>query len=154
MTKTGQTGAIPQPLSYSYNPQRGYTTTRKYKGTGNTELAEKEAELKNGGWTFTVNREIETGSDSVWEITATRGGGDSPDAGESSGTEEVVLSDQWELASNMLEKDILESDSPLLSSLWAECASLPSDTWTPPKSQQKAFTWYIRELKAFQDNPK
>jgi hypothetical protein len=154
MTKTGQTGAIPQPLKYSYNPQRGYTTTREYKGTGNAALADKEAELRNGGWTFTVDREIETGADSVWRISAQRGGGDSPEGGgESSGTEQTILSDQWELASNMVEKDILESDSPLMLNLFTECASLPSNTWTPMKSQEDAFTWFVRELKDFQNNP-
>lgn len=145
MTKTGATN-VPQPTGWSYDPIKGFKTRRAYKGTGKADLAAVEAGLRAGGWAYDVTQEIDTGTDGVWSITATRGGDkEQPEGGGQDVT--TPLSESWELASNLIEKDLLASDSVLITDIWTACAGAPA-------GQEVVFSEYIRLLKELSEDSK
>lgn len=147
MTKTGLT-IVPQPSGWSYDPTKGYKTKRSYKGTGKDNLATTESELKLYGWTYDVQLDLDTGADVMWTITATLGGDSSSSPSSPAGQDVTTpLSETWELSSNLLEKDLLESDAPLMVALWNE--ALAGNGWT----HEQDFTNRVTALKAFGENP-
>lgn len=152
MTKTGLTD-IPQPTSWSYDPKSGFKTTLTRKFTTVSERETFESTLRGGGWAYSVNAELDDGVSGLWTVTATRGGNPNQGTGDGGGDDvNEPLSDSWEMSSNLLEKDLLESDHGLMASLWTECPALTS-SFTPPKTPAQVFTFYVENLKAFANNP-
>ena len=145
MTKTGL-AKVELAINESYSPGKGYETRRRYEGTGDTdginELNQLRAMLAGSGWSFSV-----TGINGPkWTLEATRGGSYNQSGPDGSPGNEVTepLSDQWELSSNLVEKDLLESDSPMINSLYLESISPGSGV---------TFARFMKDLKEMMEDP-
>lgn len=149
MKQTGLT-YVPQATSWSYDPKTGFKTRRAYKCTTAADLAATESSLQAGRWSYDVTAQLEEGSNGFWEITATRSV--DPTAGvDGEGTEtDTPISESWELSSNLLEKDLLESDHDLILGLWDECAGIVA----PDETQEITFSRVIQLLKDLGNDPK
>lgn len=104
---TGQTGAIEQPREWDWSPLAGYTSRRSYEGTSASALATLEAELKAGGWSYSVKN-----TPGKWTLSATIGGDNGNNGGGNNPLE--PLADVWEMSANVIEKDLLESDISIM----------------------------------------
>jgi hypothetical protein len=88
--------AVEQPVKYTYDKGRGYTTSRSWKGT-EAQIRALEVSYQAWGW----STEVRQGP--IWSMTATLG------ADERSGQGGETPVDTWELFANTTEKELLSS---------------------------------------------
>lgn len=149
MKQTGLT-IVPQATSWSYDPKTGYKTRRSYKCTTQADLAATESSLKSGRWSYDVNAQLEDGSNGFWEITATRAVDPTSGVDGSGTVADEPISDTWELSSNLLEKDLLESDHDLILGMW----DYSDDYLVGSETQEEVFSRGIQLLKDLGNDPK
>lgn len=92
-----------QPQEWGYSPDKGFDTTRSWKGPASA-VESVTATLSALGWSFRV-RHLPSG---LAQIDATISGNASSNGGSQPSTVDVV--DTWELYPNSVQKDLLEAD--------------------------------------------
>lgn len=107
-----------QGKEYGWSPSRGYFTRRQWSGT-RSEIEALEPQLYAFGYEYVVQE------GPVWKVIATIGQ-DASD-GDPGGETEIPIP-QFELFSDKREVDLLESDSPICTSLRPELIKDVSDS--------------------------
>ena len=98
-----------QPEEFSYSQRNGGISTRIWRGVYSS-LETIASQLKSAGWNYTLKR----GMGDIWTLTGTLGGDEDGSGGIGANQE---ATDTWELLSNKVEKDLLETDDPLITAL-------------------------------------
>jgi len=129
---TGQTSAE-QISTREWSPFSGMAKTRRMEGTTAAALATQEALLQQSGWAYRVK---DLGA--KWEIEWTEQNTLLSIPGISNVT---PLSDVWEQSTNIVEKDLLESDTALMNLLFTESGS------------QSQFDIHLKDLKELMGDP-
>lgn len=100
--------ALEQPLQRIWNRKRGYSSKRSWKAQQSDAEALRDSLIASGLYT-----DVNLTEGPVWTVEATA----DSDVSEPGGTPnpETTVIDTWELSANRVEKDLLASDSALVS---------------------------------------
>lgn len=124
MSIAGSLLATEQPLKLSWDPARGPITIKSWKGP-NDAIDAQAAVCRALRWRYTISR----GPGDLSTLEAEIGG--DPE-GQTPGDE---VTDSWEMLPNRVDKDILESDVPIINTLTAtEIEAIQAAFRTPPKA--------------------
>ena len=106
---------VEQPQERAWDSRRGYVTTRKFEGTASS-LETLATTLASQGYSWNIQY------GPVCKLTASISA--DFDSGSGSVTEVETVVDTWELSANVAEKDILNSESALVTTAQADLRTL------------------------------